>query len=192
MNTIEPHSCDIIQEHTLVLKVQINNIDIAKDCVKMLSETGRKLSISTLKCILHPYNLKGCSIRKKPVTLKVPYKYTGKTLLGRCFFSLLRQVLNCLVTISIINLEERKIEDTSCHNCDAQVQKHCIVSVHLAAGETGVIHKRDGIMWKENQVIILKQNLKTSARKIGFKWVFLMDGDPRHTFSCNKMTQKES
>ena len=43
-------------------------------------------------------------------------------------------------------------------------------------------HKIDGIMKKED-VDILKQHLKTSVRKLklGRKWVFQMDNDPKHT-----------
>uniref|UniRef100_A0AAZ3RMQ7 Tc1-like transposase DDE domain-containing protein n=1 Tax=Oncorhynchus tshawytscha TaxID=74940 RepID=A0AAZ3RMQ7_ONCTS len=39
-------------------------------------------------------------------------------------------------------------------------------------------------MREENYVDILKQNLKTSVRKIklGRKWVFQMDNGPKHTF----------
>ncbi|CDQ90445.1 unnamed protein product [Oncorhynchus mykiss] len=38
-------------------------------------------------------------------------------------------------------------------------------------------------MRTENYVDILKQNLKTSVRKLklGRKWVFQMDNDPKHT-----------
>ena len=38
-------------------------------------------------------------------------------------------------------------------------------------------------MWMENYVDILKQHLKTSIRKLklGCKWVFQMDNDPKHT-----------
>ncbi|CDQ83622.1 unnamed protein product [Oncorhynchus mykiss] len=38
-------------------------------------------------------------------------------------------------------------------------------------------------MWKENDVDILKQHLKTSVRKLklGCKWVFQMGNDPKHT-----------
>ena len=41
----------------------------------------------------------------------------------------------------------------------------------------------DGIMTMENYVAILKQHLKTSVRKLklGRKWVFQMDDDPKHT-----------
>uniref|UniRef100_A0AAZ3QAD9 Tc1-like transposase DDE domain-containing protein n=1 Tax=Oncorhynchus tshawytscha TaxID=74940 RepID=A0AAZ3QAD9_ONCTS len=54
----------------------------------------------------------------------------------------------------------------------------------FAAGGTGARHKRDGIMKMENSVDILKQHLKTSVRKLklGRKWVFQMDNDPKHTF----------
>ena len=54
----------------------------------------------------------------------------------------------------------------------------------FAAGGTGALHKIDGIMRKDNYVDILKQHLKTSARKLklGRKWVFQMGNDPKHTF----------
>uniref|UniRef100_A0A674B0U7 Epidermal growth factor receptor kinase substrate 8-like protein 2 n=1 Tax=Salmo trutta TaxID=8032 RepID=A0A674B0U7_SALTR len=50
----------------------------------------------------------------------------------------------------------------------------------FAAGETGALHKIDGITRNENDVEILKQHLKTSVRKLklGRKWhlsTFMMD-----------------
>uniref|UniRef100_A0AAZ3P159 Tc1-like transposase DDE domain-containing protein n=1 Tax=Oncorhynchus tshawytscha TaxID=74940 RepID=A0AAZ3P159_ONCTS len=53
----------------------------------------------------------------------------------------------------------------------------------FTAGGTGALHKIDGIMKQENDVDILKQHLKTSVRKLklGRKWVFQMDNDPKHT-----------
>ena len=53
----------------------------------------------------------------------------------------------------------------------------------FAAGGTGALHKIGGIMRRENYVDILKQHLKTSVRKLklGRKWVFQMDNDPKHT-----------
>lgn len=52
----------------------------------------------------------------------------------------------------------------------------------FAAGETGALYKIDGIMGKSNDVDILTQHLKTSARhlKLGEKWVFQMDNDSKH------------
>ena len=52
----------------------------------------------------------------------------------------------------------------------------------FAAGGTGALHKIDGNMRQENDVDILKQHLKTSVRKLklGCKWVFQMDNDPKH------------
>ena len=52
----------------------------------------------------------------------------------------------------------------------------------FAAGGTGALHKIDGIMRRENDVDILKQHLKTTVRKLklGHKWVFQMDNDPKH------------
>ena len=45
-------------------------------------------------------------------------------------------------------------------------------------------HKINGIMRQDNYVDILKQHLKTSVRKLklGRKWVFQMDNDPKHTY----------
>ncbi|CDQ63196.1 unnamed protein product [Oncorhynchus mykiss] len=54
-------------ECTLVQKVQINPRTTAKDLVKMLEETGTKVSISTVKRVLYQHNLKGRSARKKPL-----------------------------------------------------------------------------------------------------------------------------
>uniref|UniRef100_A0AAZ3QU50 Tc1-like transposase DDE domain-containing protein n=1 Tax=Oncorhynchus tshawytscha TaxID=74940 RepID=A0AAZ3QU50_ONCTS len=53
----------------------------------------------------------------------------------------------------------------------------------FAAGGTGALHKIDGIMSKGNDVDILKQHLKRLVRKLklGHKWVFQMDNDPRYT-----------
>ena len=53
----------------------------------------------------------------------------------------------------------------------------------FAAGGTAALHKIHGIMRQENDVAILKQHLKTSVRKLklGGKWVFQMDNDPKHT-----------
>uniref|UniRef100_A0A674A6V5 Uncharacterized protein n=1 Tax=Salmo trutta TaxID=8032 RepID=A0A674A6V5_SALTR len=54
-------------ERTLVQKVQINPRTTAKDLVKLLEETGTKVSISTVKLVLYRHNLKGRSARKKPL-----------------------------------------------------------------------------------------------------------------------------
>ena len=53
----------------------------------------------------------------------------------------------------------------------------------INAGGTGALHKIDGIMRQENYVDILKQHVKTSVRKLklGRKWVFQMDNDPKNT-----------
>ena len=61
----------------------------------------------------------------------------------------------------------------------------------IAAGRTGALYKIDDIMRMENNVDILKQHLKTSVRKLklGRKWVFQMDNDPKHT---SKVVAKKS
>uniref|UniRef100_A0AAZ3NLU9 Tc1-like transposase DDE domain-containing protein n=1 Tax=Oncorhynchus tshawytscha TaxID=74940 RepID=A0AAZ3NLU9_ONCTS len=52
----------------------------------------------------------------------------------------------------------------------------------FVAGGTGALHKINSIMRMENYVDILKQHIKTSVRKLklGCKWVFQMDNDPKH------------
>ena len=52
----------------------------------------------------------------------------------------------------------------------------------FAAGGTDALHKIDGVMRMENYVHLLKQQLKTSVRKLklGRKWVFQIDNDPKH------------
>jgi transposase len=54
---------------------------------------------------------------------------------------------------------------------------------YFAAGGTGALHKIDGIMRLENDVDILKQQVKTSVKKLklGQKGVFQMDNNPKHT-----------
>ena len=54
-------------QRTLVRKVQINPRTTAKDLMKMLNETGTKVSASTVKRVLYRHNLKVRSARKKPL-----------------------------------------------------------------------------------------------------------------------------
>ena len=54
-------------EHTLVRKVQLIPRTTTKDLVKMLEETGTKVSISTVKRVLYEHYLKGHSARTKPL-----------------------------------------------------------------------------------------------------------------------------
>ena len=67
-------------------------------------------------------------------------------------------------------------------NCEALVGSIMLWGC-FAAGGTGALHKIDGIKRKYNYVDILKQNFKTSVRKLkfGHKWVFQIDNDPKHT-----------
>jgi hypothetical protein len=53
----------------------------------------------------------------------------------------------------------------------------------FAAGGAGALYKISGIMRQENYLYILTQHLQTSVRKLklGCKWVFQMDHDPKHT-----------
>ncbi|CDQ76273.1 unnamed protein product [Oncorhynchus mykiss] len=53
--------------HTSSLTHTHTHTTTSKDPVKMLEETGTKVSISTVKRVLYRHNLKGRSARKKPL-----------------------------------------------------------------------------------------------------------------------------
>ncbi|KAJ8353442.1 hypothetical protein SKAU_G00210090 [Synaphobranchus kaupii] len=83
----------------------------AKDLVKMLEGTGTKVSIYTVKRVLYRHNLKGCSIRKKPLLQnrhKKPYYSlqlhmgTKILLFGEMSSGLMKQKCNCLAIMTII------------------------------------------------------------------------------------------
>ena len=57
----------LLEMTVLRCEVQINPRTTAKDLVKMLEETGTKVSISTVKLVLYRHNLKGHSARKTPL-----------------------------------------------------------------------------------------------------------------------------
>ena len=61
---------------------------------------------------------------------------------------------------------------------EARGWQHHVVEVLCCKG-TGALHKIDGIMRGENYVDILKQHIR--KLKLGRKWVFQMDNDPKHT-----------
>ena len=67
-------------------------------------------------------------------------------------------------------------------NREAWGWQHHVVGV-LCCRRDWCTSQNSGIMRKVNYVDILKQPLKTSVRKLklGHKWVFQMDNDPKHT-----------
>ena len=168
----------------------------------MLEETGTKVSISTVKRVLYRYNLKGRSARKKPLLQNCHKK-------ARLRFAIAHEDKDCTFWRNVLWSDETKIEWFA-HNDHRYVWrkkgeacklkntipsvKHGGGSIKLwgcsAAGGTGALHKIDGFMRQDNYVDILKQHLKTSVRKLklGLKWVFQMDNDPKHTLqSYGKM-----
>ena len=161
----------------------------------MLEETGTKVSISTVKRVLYRQNLKGRSARKKALLQNFHKK-------ARLRFATAQGDKDCTFWRNVLWSDETKIELFD-HNDHCYVwrkkgeackpkntiptMKHRACSIMLcvcfAARGTGALHKIDGVMRMEINVDILKQHLKTSVRKLklGRKWVFQMDNDPKHT-----------
>ena len=110
---------------------------------------------------------------------------TKSVLFGEMSSGLMKQKYNCLaiMTIIIFGGKRGSLQAEEHHpNREARGWPHHVVGC-FAAGGTGALHKIDGVMRWENYVDILKKHLKTSFRKLklGRKWVFQMDNDPKHT-----------
>ncbi|KAI4882745.1 hypothetical protein NFI96_026283 [Prochilodus magdalenae] len=147
-------------ECALVRSVHINPRAKAKDIVNMMAEAGKSVSLSTVKRVLYRHGLKGHSARKKPL-LQTKHKK------DRLMFANAHREKDLNFWRHVLWSDETKIE----------------LFGHNDHRGTGALHKIDGIMRKEHYVEILKQHLKTSARKLklGRKWIFQMDNDPKHT-----------
>jgi hypothetical protein len=138
--------------------VQINPRTTAKGLVKMLEETGTKVSISTVKRVLHRHNLKGPSARKKPLLQNLHTK-------ARLRFETAHGDKECTFWRNVLWSDETKIELFG-HNDHRNVwrkkgevcnSKNTIPTVNhgdgsimlwecIAVGGTGALQKIDGIM----------------------------------------------
>ena len=107
----------------------------AKDLVKMLEETGTKVSLSTVKRVLFRHNLKGHSARKKPLLQNHHKKARLRfaTAHGEMSSGLIKQKYNCLARmVSSLCLEEkgRDLQAKENHpNCEARGWQHHVVGV---------------------------------------------------------------
>jgi hypothetical protein len=153
---------------------KINPRTTPMDLVKMLEETGTKVSISTVQRVLYRHNLKGRSVRKKPLLQNRHKKARLQFATAQTTFW--RNVLWSDETkIELFGHNDhhyvwrKKVEACKPKNTIPTV-KHGGGSIMLwgcfSAGGTGALHKIDGIMREEKYVDILKQHLKTSVRSL--------------------------
>jgi hypothetical protein len=101
--------------------VQINPKTAAKDLVKMLKETGTKVSISTVKQVVYQHNLKGRSARKNTL-LQILHKKDGPrfatahgdsiVLFGQMSSDLMKQTYNCLAIMTIVMFGGKRQADS--------------------------------------------------------------------------------
>ncbi|CDQ61727.1 unnamed protein product [Oncorhynchus mykiss] len=149
-----------------------------------MEETGTKVSKSTVKRVLYRYNLKGLSARKKPL-LQNRHKKAGLR------FATAHGDKDCTFWRNVLCSDGTKIELLG-HNAKGALQaeehhpnreargwQHHVVGV-LCCRRNWCTSQNRWHHEEENYVDILKQHLKTSL-KLGRKWVFQMDNDPKHT-----------
>ena len=101
---------------------------------------------------------------------------------GDAFCLLEMNVLWCEKCNQSQNNSKGPCEDAG-GNSYKSIYFHSKTSPISTAGGTGALHNIDGILRDENDVGILKQHFKRSVRKLklGRKWGFQMDNDPKHT-----------
>ena len=93
--------------------------------------------------------------------------------LGEMSSGLMKQKQNCLAIMTIVMFGGKS----------GRLASRRTPSQPRSTGVAVSRHKIDGNISKEKYVDLLKKHLKTSVRKlkVGRKWVFQMDNDPKHT-----------
>ena len=184
-------------ERTLVRKVQIN--PRTTDLVKLLEETGTKVSISTVKRVRYRHNLKGRSARKKPL-LQNRHKKAG------LWFATAHGDKNCTFWRNVLWSDSTKIElfghNDHCYvwrikgeackpkntipNCEAWGWQHHVVGVLCCRRDWYNSKNRWHHEWGQFYGYIEATSQEISL-KLGRKRVFQMDNDPKHTSKVGKM-----
>ena len=117
---------------------------------------------------------------------------------GEMSSGLMKQKWNSLAIITIVTFGGKGgglQAEEHLPNREARGWQHHVVGVFCCRRDWCTAQNR-WLHEKENYVDILKQHLKTSVRKLklGRKWVFQMDNDPKHTSKihpiyCGKLVE---
>lgn len=144
-------------EPALVWNVHISPRTKAKHLVEILAEAGESVWLSTVKQGLSQEELLLQKEHRKK-TLEFVDAHRGKELIfGDLFCDLRKLKLNFLAILTIITFGLQREKLASLRSPSQMTNMSIMLSGCFAAGGTGTLHKIDAE--------ILKQHLKTSARK---------------------------
>ena len=166
-----------------------------KQICREMQEAGTRVSLSTVKRVLHRHGLRGCRARKKPLLhkrhLQARLKFASDNIdKGNDFWNNVLWSDEVKIQLYGHNQQKyvwREVGEAFNPKNTIPTAKHGGGSIMLwgcfASSGTGELKKVDGIMKKEDYLQVLQDKLYTSVRKLNLsrRWVFQHDNDPKHT-----------